>query len=598
MTLTPAFVLRRAAFALLVLGPASADVVARSLGRAARYGATGIALLAVSVLASVAFWSALASRTSPRGRALLGVCIALLVALHVVVWTEYSAAVTPGLVEQASHHGSDVWHTLWAARRDLLLRVGPLLVAAASLGLVAAPPALLAERGARWRAALLVPLPLLALTPSTLPTRTIDAQVVQSAAVFGYRLATKQVRPARAASSVPFVPALAGNDLSLLFIVSESLRADSYCISHGPPCTVSPSVDAALPERIGLTQLRTVAAWTIVSLAVLTTGCAVDTPRADLDAAPNLFEYARASGRTTSYLSAQKLEHLYLRVAEADFTSTFEDLSRDSEYEGADRDVTRLLVERFARSGRPELVLLHLGDTHAPYAVDPDDAPFRPYGRAFGWDDTPLLKNQYLNGIHRQDALLGRALRELRDRGALDRTVVVFTSDHGEAFREHAQLLHGGSLHDEELHVPGWIWLPPAARQLLGPRVALLEREHGRFSTHLDVLPTLLDLMGVLDDPALAPFRGRLPGQSLLREAAPQFVVQSNCGPLMDCAFKTWGLARAERQIEAREWDGYWNCWDRSREPALPLPMAEGRCQELLIEARGRFARLPNGGAF
>ena len=38
--------------------------------------------------------------------------------------------------------------------------------------------------------------------------------------------------------------------------------------------------------------------------------------------------------------------------------------------------------------------------------------------------------------------------------GWLQDTLVVLFSDHGEAFGEHGTVLHGNSLHDEEIHVP------------------------------------------------------------------------------------------------------------------------------------------------
>ncbi len=41
------------------------------------------------------------------------------------------------------------------------------------------------------------------------------------------------------------------------------------------------------------------------------------------------------------------------------------------------------------------------------------------------------------------------------------RTIIVFTSDHGEAFREHGQFGHTGAVLDEEIHVPFWIDAPP-----------------------------------------------------------------------------------------------------------------------------------------
>ena len=52
-------------------------------------------------------------------------------------------------------------------------------------------------------------------------------------------------------------------------------------------------------------------------------------------------------------------------------------------------------------------------------------------------------------------------LRHLRETEAGKHTVIVYTSDHGEAFREHGQMGHTFSIFEEETHVPMWIDAPP-----------------------------------------------------------------------------------------------------------------------------------------
>jgi arylsulfatase A-like enzyme len=243
----------------------------------------------------------------------------------------------------------------------------------------------------------------------------------------------------------------------------------------------------------------------------------------------------------------------------------------------------------------PYFVLLQFGDTHTPYAADPADAPFAPYARDFSWEGTPRLLNQYRNAVHLQDRLIGEMLERLRHAGRLERTVVLFTSDHGEAFREHSQLFHGGSLRDEEIHVAAWVWVPDALRRELGHRYSALLGRHADFVTHLDLLPTVLDLFGVYDDPALRPHVGALPGHSLLRPlAAPEPVALTNCSDLMECAFRTFGALEGRYELEAREWDGYWNCWELGPKPRA-LAMGAWPCQSLLRETREIHPRLPNG---
>ena len=77
---------------------------------------------------------------------------------------------------------------------------------------------------------------------------------------------------------------------------------------------------------------------------------------------------------------------------------------------------------------------------------------------------------------------LGGWLNELRRSGQLDRTRVVFTSDHGEEFLEHDSWEHGYSLCDHQIRVPLWIREPGArsAGRRLSDVVSLV-----------DVMPTL-----------------------------------------------------------------------------------------------------------
>ncbi len=73
-----------------------------------------------------------------------------------------------------------------------------------------------------------------------------------------------------------------------------------------------------------------------------------------------------------------------------------------------------------------------------------------------------------------------------------DRTAVVLSADHGEAFGEHGQFRHGFELWDVLTHVPMMIRAPGIVpRRIDEPRSAI------------DIAPTILDLFGVEKDPAM-----------------------------------------------------------------------------------------------
>lgn len=75
-----------------------------------------------------------------------------------------------------------------------------------------------------------------------------------------------------------------------------------------------------------------------------------------------------------------------------------------------------------------------------------------PWGALEGW---------YRRGIEESDHKLGGLLAALRARGALDRTWVIVTSDHGQSFGEGGNVYHGCGATDSVLRVP-LIVRPPA----------------------------------------------------------------------------------------------------------------------------------------
>ena len=160
--------------------------------------------------------------------------------------------------------------------------------------------------------------------------------------------------------------------------------------------------------------------------------------------------------------------------------------------------------------------MLHLVGTHAPYFVDNARAPFKPYDHVVSWSGMPALLNAYRDSIYEQDRTLARAVRGFVDQATSRGKpwLVVFTSDHGEAFGEHGAIHHGQNLLDEQVHVPGWI---AAGGGALTSDSSVTPDHAGRFLTHLDLLPTLLDAMGLWDNFAVAPHRAAMPGRSMLQ---------------------------------------------------------------------------------
>ena len=111
---------------------------------------------------------------------------------------------------------------------------------------------------------------------------------------------------------------------------------------------------------------------------------------------------------------------------------------------------------------------------------------------------------RYGSEVSYVDGQVGRLLDALSERGLDDETVLIFTSDHGESLGERRFIGHTKSLDDELIHVPLVMRLPPGLRD-----AGELARRSGDVVGHVDVVPTLLDLLG------LPPLEGQQ-GRSLL----------------------------------------------------------------------------------
>ncbi|HLK37243.1 MAG TPA: sulfatase-like hydrolase/transferase [Polyangiaceae bacterium] len=394
---------------------------------------------------------------------------------------------------------------------------------------------------------------------------------------------------------LPVPPIAAPRLTSLVFVLTESVRATDACSVPTDPCPVTPFTNALLPGRFGFSQMRALDSTTADSLAVLWSGLPPTASRAALHRAPLLWEYARSAGFDTAYFTAQNLlfanAGTWLDSVPLSRRVSATDLEPNPTYElGADdAKLVDVALRELPRLRAPFVAVVHLSNTHFPYRVDEGDAPFQPEAGSFGAKDATPLHNRYKDAIHRQDALVARLVRGVRDMPGGSGVAVVFASDHGEQLRERGAVGHTWGVYDEEIRIPFWIDAP---REALGASgAARLAAVRDAPLTQLDVLPTLLDLMGIWDASPIARLRRDMPGQSLLRGGSPgQPAVLTNCTELFACAFRNWGALRGTRKLLATQNDTAWKCFDVAQDPTESNDLGAAACAGLqtLAEADSR----------
>jgi phosphoglycerol transferase MdoB-like AlkP superfamily enzyme len=115
-----------------------------------------------------------------------------------------------------------------------------------------------------------------------------------------------------------------------------------------------------------------------------------------------------------------------------------------------------------------------------------------PYRALDGQPPMSLLERGHAMAVY-QDAWLGELLDELQRDGALDNTIILFTSDHGMRWTPGDQegqvvLVSQGRLEDIELRVPMLIYVPGVLQH-----ATVIDSP----TSHIDITPTLLDLLGI-----------------------------------------------------------------------------------------------------
>jgi len=123
-------------------------------------------------------------------------------------------------------------------------------------------------------------------------------------------------------------------------------------------------------------------------------------------------------------------------------------------------------------------------------------------GKTFRPEEYSHLLSQYDGGIAYTDAQIGKLIEWLKQSNLYDNTLIVITSDHGEAFGERNLVLHGNSVYQNLLHVALMIKYPKkAATGVVNDPVSLI-----------DVAPTILASVGV-------PVDSKMQGRNLLANA-------------------------------------------------------------------------------
>ena len=171
---------------------------------------------------------------------------------------------------------------------------------------------------------------------------------------------------------------------------------------------------------------------------------------------------------------------------------------RDGEgWERDRRNVDELLDFLDQRdASRPFMSFIFFESAHSKYyfpaesVIRKDFLPDLNYATMNLEQDIARIKNRYINAVHHLDSQLERVLAALEERQLLDQTIVIITGDHGEEFMEKGRWGHNSTFSEEQTLVPLVLWVPDSGASVVD-----------RMTSHLDLAPTVLPLLGVKNPP-------------------------------------------------------------------------------------------------
>ena len=300
----------------------------------------------------------------------------------------------------------------------------------------------------------------------------------------------------------PSSPAAAGREKpNVILVTIDTLRADALGYS-GNTHVKTPFLDRLAGEGVVFTNAHAHNVVTLPSHVNILTGLypyqhgVRDNAGFTLDPKnETVAAVLRRAGYTTgAFIGAYPLDARYGLNAGFDvYDDNYGKGAASLDFTSQERPAPAVLdaATRWWRNneGKKRFLWIHLYDAHAPYR------PPEPFASEYASDP-------YLGEVAAVDHALGAQLAPIldADRNAL----VIVTADHGEGRGDHGELTHGLLAYEATLKIPLIIRAP-----------GLPHRLEPAYVRHVDIVPTVLDALGIAKPPAL-------PGASLLGKIEPR----------------------------------------------------------------------------
>jgi len=369
-------------------------------------------------------------------------------------------------------------------------------------------------------------------------------------------LARRAAKPAATAARAPAShdAATARKPPNILLIVMDTVRADALA-GYGLPLDATPAIDRVARAGVTYSNATAPAPWTLPSHASLFTGLYPSEHGAhyghlhlddDVTTMAELLSglgYATIGFSKKTWLSREmgtlqgfdayrdfRLPEPRERLFAARLRASVRDVTRGRPMRHKDAGgaaiaaaASRWIRENALETSPPFFAFMNFNEAHLPFIPQrPDFLRFarrRPGNAAMATnldsmlfiagavelsrEDLALLASLYVAEIAYVDRQIGAVVAAIEESGAIDDTIVIITSDHGENIGDHRLMGHVLCVYDTLVKVPLVVRYPARF-----PAGVVDERLVGL----TDILPTIVEIV----DPEAAALLPPLSGRSLL----------------------------------------------------------------------------------
>jgi len=299
-------------------------------------------------------------------------------------------------------------------------------------------------------------------------------------------------------ASIFFPKMASGKGPNVIFIVVDTLRAD-HLSCYGYERNTTPNIDKLSQDSLFFENAISQAPWTTPSIASMFTSQFPSLLGIEKNAAgiEDRFLTIAEIFKDNNYLTHGIISHAFLSSV-LNFSQGFDAYDEDNvkgENYVSSPSITEKAIEFVNKNKKKRFFLfLHYFDPHFNYVLHDDYDYYPDYegpvhsgqnikkllelAPDMSENDIEYVKALYDSEISFTDYHIGRFLNRLEKLNLYDKSLIVFTSDHGEEFldRRNGHIGHTKTLYQEMIHVPLMIKIPNSKEsKTIGDYVGLID---------------------------------------------------------------------------------------------------------------------------